>query len=858
MGKPVFPFPVSRFSLSGTICSRHCSLFAKKLSTVKRWILAICLAIGLNGLAQNGLMVNSLENTDLPAGVISGKVQTTDGKAAAFVTVQIKENNRVAVTDDNGVFVFRNLKDGIYTLEISMVGLIPQQKTIEVYKDETSNISITLVEDLKQLTNVVITSGRRLNNQVVSIGKASIHPMDLPQSIATIGQGVIREQQAQRLSDVVRNVNGVYITTTRGNVQESFGARGYSFGSTNLFKNGSRINSGAMPEMSSLEKVEVLKGSAAILYGQVAPGGILNMVTKQPKFRQGGEVSMRIGSYSLYKPAFDIYGPISNNIAYRLNGTYENAQSFRDGVASERFYVNPSFLFKLGNNTELLLEGDHLNHEFTPDFGIGSLDSKKIPDVPRSRFMGTSWQYSKTKQSTATASLKHHFSEAWNLSTLVSYQHYNRDYFAVERIQAAANGDWTRPLGKVFTTENYYTAQLNINGKFKTAFLEHNLLAGADADHTLTKNNSFSFPAVAGLPANSYDRINILDPSKYTQRNDIPEATNTARAKIPSYRVGVYAQDLIKITPKINLLAGIRWSYLETKATRSFNLLNGSQSLTGSNRYDQAFSPRVGLVYKPFKSTSLFASYSNSFIVNSGMDVDSNALKPSIIDQYEAGIKNEFLNGLLSVNLTVYRIVNNNLAQTAPFLKDGTENNNTAIKQLTGTTTSDGIELDIAASPLKGLNISAGYSYNYMRYTQTDTTAGAFKTGERLVNNPAHTANASLFYTVINGRLKGFKAGVTAAYIGERSAGWNSDVVKQPVTGTNPLTYAGPFTYRDRIFTVDGYATIDLSAGYTYKNISVMGKVSNLTNTLNYYVHENYSINPIAPTQFVATVSYKF
>src|SRR5205085_1330961 len=127
-----------------------------------------------------------------------------------------------------------------------------------------------------------------------------------------------RGQQAQRLSDVIRNVNGVYVTTTRGAVQESFGARGYGFGSSNLFKNGARINSGVTPEMSSLERVEVLKGSTAILFGQVAPGGILNMVTKQPKFNSGGEVSMRVGSYNLYKPAFDVYGPLSSNIAYRV------------------------------------------------------------------------------------------------------------------------------------------------------------------------------------------------------------------------------------------------------------------------------------------------------------------------------------------------------------------------------------------------------------------------------------------------------------------------------------------------------------------------------------------------------------
>lgn len=785
-------------------------------------------------------------SSDLPAGSISGQIKTADGQPATFVTVAIKENGKMTLTDDNGYFVIKGLKEGVYTLEISMVGVRTQQKAVSVKKDETLALAITLSEDARQLSEIVVTSGRTLNRRPVTIGKVDIHPMDLPQSIAIVGQGLIREQQAQRLSDVVKNVNGVYVTTTRGAVQESFGARGYAFGSSNLFKNGARINSGVMPETSSLERVEVLKGSAAILYGQVAPGGILNMVTKQPKFTGGGEVSMRAGSYDLYKPAFDVYGPLSSNIAYRVNGTYEGAGSFRDQVSSSRYYINPSLLFKLGTKTELVTEGDYLYHRFTPDFGIGSINNTKVPDVPRSRFLGTSWQYNKTAQTTTTATLKHQFDEDWNLSTSFSYQLYKRDYYAVERIQAAANGDWTRPMGKILSREDYYTGQVNLTGRAMSGAVEHNILTGIDADNYLTTNNDFSFPAVVGLPAGNYDKINILDPSKYTQRTDVPVATTIRKRIAPINRFGVYTQDLLKLSTKFNVLAGIRWSYVETKGIDSTNLLTGTKT-KGVNRYDQAFSPRLGLVYKPSTTTSFFLSYSNSFVVNTGQDVDGNAVKPSLVDQYEAGVKNEFFNGLLSANVTVYRILNNNLAQTAPYLRDGTPNNNTAIKQLTGHTTSDGVEVDLAAHPVNGLDLLAGYSYNYMRYTKTDTTVGSFKTGERLVNNPAHTANGSVFYTFGKGLLNGFKTGVVVVYTGNRFGGYNTDVVS-----------ANPAVYRNRLIPVTGFVTVDLSAGYAYKKLTLVGKISNLTNTLNYYVHENYSINPIPPTQFVATVSYKF
>jgi iron complex outermembrane receptor protein len=400
-------------------------------------------------------------------------------------------------------------------------------------------------------------------------------------------------------------------------------------------------------------------------------------------------------------------------------------------------------------------------------------------------------------------------------------------------------------LGRILTDEKYYSAQVNLNGKFNTSSIEHNLLTGIDADHYLTTNNDFSFPAVAGLPAGSYDKINILNPGKYVQRTDIPVATNIRERQAPVNRFGAYIQDLVKLSSKFNLMAGIRWSYLETLGIDSTNRLTNAKT-KGEARYDKAFSPRVGIVYKPFTTTSVFASYSNSFNVNNGQDLDGNPIKPSIIDQFELGVKNEFLNGLLSANVTLYRIKNNNLAQTAPFLKDGTPNNSTNIKILTGETTSDGLEIDLVAHPIKGLDITAGYSYNYMRYTKTDTTLGSFKTGERLVNNPAHTANGSIFYTFSNGKLSGLKAGVTVLYIGDRFGGWNTDVTK-----TNPVEY------RSRIFPVDGFTTIDVTVGYTYKKISLLAKVSNLTNTLNYYVHENYSINPIPPTQFLATLSYR-
>jgi iron complex outermembrane receptor protein len=770
--------------------------------------------------------------------ILKGRVLTTDGQPAAFVNIKIKNQDKsgaqkTAVTNENGRFLIKNLSAGVFTVTVSHIQLKTKESVVDLRENETSNLDISLDENSGQLDEVIVRGQRSLNKKPVTIAKLPISPMDLPQSVTVISAGLMEDQQVQRLSDVMKNVNGVYLSTTRAATQETFAARGYGLGSNNLFKNGSRVNTGVMPEMSSLERVEVLKGSAAILYGNVAPGGVVNMVTKQPKFNWGGELSMRAGSYDLFKPTVDLYGPISKHVAFRVNGTYEKANSFRDNVHSERYYFNPSFLFKLGKNTELTVQGDYLSHDFTPDFGIGSLDNTKVADVARSAFFGTPWQYAKSKQATAGFSLKHSLNTNWNLTVNGSYQNYKRDYFSTERIQAAANGDWTRPVGRQNNEENYFIGQVDLTGKFKTGNIQHTLLAGGDAESYLTKAYTYNVPA-------TYDKINILDREKFTPRTDIPTATATRFTETPVVRTGVYVQDLISLSNKFKLLAGVRWSLQEARKIDTTSLTTNKKNTGGAIKTDQAFTPRVGLVYKPVETTSLFVSYANSFTVNSGTDVNGGALDPSIIDQFEAGIKNDFFSGLLSANLTFYRIINNNLAQTAQFAADGiTPNNNASLKELTGETTSDGFELDLVGQPVTGLSVTAGYSYNFMRYTKTPDVKGNYIEKERLVNNPAHTANASAFYS-----WKGFKAGATFNYIGKRVGGWNNTI--------------GQAQGYDRRIPVDGFATLDFTAGYVYRKYSLLAKVSNVTNTYNYYVHENYSINPIPPTQLVATLAYKF
>lgn len=725
----------------------------------------------------------------------------------------------------------------ILSLLICTLGCSQEAQTFDDFYAENDTIKKKKGEILKE---VIISNKQQKTPSVV---RSNIKPLDLPQSFQVIGSTIIEQQQSIRLSDVIKNANGVYVGSARGGAQESFFSRGYDMSANNIFKNGFRLNSGSMPEVSSLEKVEILKGSAALLFGNVAPGGILNMVTKAPSFTKGGEIAMQAGSYNFYKPSLDFYGPLNKSIAYRINGSYENSESFRDVVKKERFYINPSLLFAVNKKTEILLQGDYLHDDWTPDFGTVII-GKKIIDLPRDLYLGATWSTGQTQQTTVSALVKHEFNSNWKLNFNSSFQDYTRTFKGTERIQPAANGDWNRPLGQNRNEEAITSEQLSLQGNFSTGKIKHQLLTGVDYENSFAQAYTYVFNPT------TYGSGNIYDFENFNQGTGIPESNNTRIVKTTTNRFGVYIQDLISITEKFKVLAGLRWSWQESQPI-TYNLaVNPNVTTNGVKQKDIAFSPRIGLVFQPTKNTSLFASYSDSFTPNTGTTVSGDVLDPSIIAQYEVGVKNDFWKGLLSLNVTLYQITNDNLAQTAEFKADGSTNTDTTVKVLSGETKSKGIEVDITARPIEGLNINAGYSYNDMRYTKTSGTNGSFIVGDRLVRTPANTANLSFFYTLPNGKLKGLSFGAIGNYIGKRVGGWNNQVV------VNPTTFAT--SINDREIPLNDYTTIVFSIGYDWKKFSLLCKLSNITNELNYTVHENYSVNPIAPRQVLTSLRYKF
>lgn len=717
------------------------------------------------------------------------------------------------------------------TVGISLLSLSFYAQDSYKYEGDVTLENDTVKIKKYNLQEVVVT-GKNIDNPV-SIGKTSIKPMDLPQASSVITNVTLQNQQVNSITDILKNANGVYIMGTTGGYQEEIASRGFSLSSSNTFKNGIRYFNGMSIETSGLERVEFLKGSAAMLFGNVSPGGILNLVTKKPKYDFGGEVGFNFGSFNTIKPTLDVYGALNKNktAAFRINSSYEKADSYRNNVESERFYINPSFEFVLSKNTDLLIETDFTKDSRTPDFGAGIIDYKVV-DLPRDRFLGVSWGKYDSQQFANTITINHRFNPNWNLNFVNGIRYYDTELFSNTRPNTGSNGgvqtngDWNRSIQRTEAKDNYFMQQLDLKGLFTTGNIKHNVLIGADVENFKTATTAYNQFA-------NYDTINIFENYNPENEPSIPTLTKNTLTDAPISRFGIYAQDLISFTEKIKVLAGIRYSYQDT---RSDVIKYSDNSITSTKNYDGAFSPRIGLIYQPTKNHSIFATYSNSFDINIGQDDTGKALEPSIVDQYEIGIKNKLFTDKLYLNVTAYQISNDKFYQQS--LANG--NSYSYVKVLTGEVRSQGVEVDITANPIKGLTMIAGYSFNETKFLDE----GYYVAGSLLRYNPKNTANLSANYLVKEGKLKGINLGLISTYFGERYAGRST---RTQVANDN----------RQLIYLQD-FIQVDATLGYTFKQFRISTKLSNIFNELNYNVHDDNSVNPIAPRNYSIALNYKF
>ncbi|WP_440121147.1 TonB-dependent siderophore receptor [Tenacibaculum sp. Ill] len=800
------------------------------------------------------LLICSCIQTIYSQATIKGIVKSKDNEPIPYANVFIKGSKIGTETNENGNFTIKNVPYSNYKLVVSAVGFIQVSRKITV-KENINNLVIILKSDT-QLDEVELFGARdKRAEKLETLTRLPLAPNEQLQSISVLSHKLIDQQNALSLSDVTKNVAGVYTFATYGNTKESMSLRG--FRGIPLLKNGVRINSdfrgtGIITDMAGVDNIQVLKGVSAISQGLGgdlgSAGGVINVVTKTPKFYTGGEITFRAGSFGKLRPTFDVYRPIDTNKkhAFRIAGSYDKADSFRDHVGSERFYVNPSYAWRPNDKTTITLEMDYMHDSRTPDQGtinLGTYDVNNIYKLPSNNFIGFDSDNVTTKNLTYAIRADRKLNDKLSLKAgyFVSYLDIDT------KSSYAFQGSPRNGLPVLSDSQRYreYTAsgrkdnnsvlQLDLVGKdVKTGFLKHTFQIGADFRTSEFDNIRYTTNYNTG---NDYvDIIDVLQPVNNTLTNDISVTRNSSGdtgSKTESY--GITIQDKISLTNWADVFLGLRYTSMKrTKGNFIGRPLDESKS-------DDAFNPLVGFNLKPNENIIVFGSYASSSDPRTSfyMDVDGNELGTERWDQIETGIKSTWLNNALRFNITTFYTSSKNL--NLPVYDNA--GNDLGYYTQGGDDVRNGVEIELVGRILPNLEVIGGYSYLDAKYKDHVS----YYYNSRPMNTPKHTANFWARYA-FRKSLDGLSIGAGAYYLGERP----HNVWSRNYTHTGVVPGVKPFDLK-------AYTTVNVQASYKFNeklSIDVFG--NNIFGEVGYNAYRTSYINRIEPANFGSTLRYKF
>lgn len=568
---------------------------------------------------------------------------------------------------------------------------------------------------------------------------------DVPQSIQVIPQEVIEDREVNKITDALRVVPGIQ-NSVPNSLFNRLTIRGFG---ADERRNGLNSNaaSGANVLTSNIERIEVLKGPASVLYGQGSFGGTVNLITKQPTDEPFYKVDLALGNFDLYQGAVDFSGPIdkSGTVKYRFNAAAATEGSFIDSVDSlERFLVNPVLSWQISDKTEVTFEFEYTNLTADNNFGLparGTILDNINGEIDRSRYIGDA-DFEKREVDTIRAgyNLEHRFNDNWRLRNAFQFTRYSSPELSIFEFGLL---DDQRTLERGFNiTEKFnfngYLLDTYLVGNFNTGSIEHELTAGIE----LSRRDEFGY--FFGGPASSID---LFAPENDTLSFgpvdfvfDFKSSTDT---------LGIYLQDKIELLDNLILLLGGRFDVISAS-------IDDFSSNTTSSQQDEEFSPRVGIVYKPIEDLSLYASYSQSFIPNLfGFTSTGENFEPQRGTQFEVGTKFNISNKL-ALTLAYFDISVTNVPTTDP--------EDVNFQVITGEQKSRGFELYASGEILPGWNVIGGYTFNDAKITE-DTD---IPIGNRIPNNPKHAVSLFTTYQIQQGDLEGLGFGLGLFYVGER------------------------------------------------------------------------------------------
>ena len=827
-----------------------------------------------NTVANDTLVTRATSGNEQKQGAfaeISGQITDNNGNPINEAIITVKGQKRAVRTKANGYFTLSELPSGETTILVHAIGYATQQRTLQLSNKSYTGVNFALQERSDALPTVDVMGRREQSykNSVSFVGtKTATALKDVPQSIGYVTKELVLDQGAITVNDVVKNISGI----SQYSAYNDFSIRGFrSLGNLN---SGNLLNGmrGLTPlfrqsSLANLERVEVIKGPASALFGNAAPGGVVNRVTKKPLDVARRSVTLTAGSFNTSNVYGDFTGPLNEqkSLLYRLNLGYENTDGFRDLQGVTTFIVAHSFTYILSDRTQLNADITYNNNKGKLDRGLAIHGNGDLFSVPFNSTQSAASDYMIENTFNLSFALSHQLAKGLLFNSTYLYSSYLED--TQEHAQQHAYQstiDGKQDLSKVemrFEKRYRHITANNFNNYLTwdvaTGALKHKLLLGYDYFNTsiapglsslsasgyLLKDNTVvdKFDVAKKdkyqLDANGNPRTNvpsfdlnstlgnrIQDVTKYIYRTGAGNPNGQGNA-VRTYSNGVYLQEQLQWGRLQALLsARVEWFTDVTKDTK------GIEKKTTQT----AFIPRLGLVYALTPSTNVYASWIRGFEPQSvaiQSDPETGApFDPMKSELWEVGAKGEYLNKRLSVTTSVFRIRKNNSLYSAG------DPVNPKLRVAVGEEVSRGVEFDVSGRILPYWSITANYSYNVAEITKA--APGTKDLNIQRPGTPRHAANLWTKFIIPSGALRNLGMGLGINGVSARE---------------------GQVGRRAQLVTYPGYSLLNLALYYKVREIQLQLNWNNVLDK-RYYISgfDRFRSFPGAPSNINLTATYRF
>ncbi|WP_248730336.1 TonB-dependent receptor [Pseudomonas sp. MWU13-2517] len=577
----------------------------------------------------------------------------------------------------------------------------------------------------------------------------SIH--ETPQSISVVPKDVVEDIGATRLQEALDYAGGVgRANNFGGQGLTSFTVRGFT--TAEFYRNGFPINRGypSMPDANGIERLEVLRGPATMLYGRGDPGGTFNVVSKQPLAERTVTLGSQLDDQGMKRGTLDASGPLDEQgrLAYRLNVVGEGGDTFRDHVSTERYGVTPVLTWQATDDTKVIFEGDFMRNNHPLDRGLTRFANQR-GTPSRDTFWGEKYAGDlHNDNNMAQLRFEHLLNDNWTLAGGFQWLDGTMKGNGVEANDPTSLNADGRTLQRNFNyrklewTDKDY--QLNLTGHFSTGGLEHTLLTGIEYEDYDYKSIIQRSSAAAGTFP-----IDIFNPVYGQPRPALTRTPTHDKENLKTY--AAFVQDQVALTERLKLLAGARFERFEHEYESYV------PNVKSWNAADNAVTPRVGVMYDLTDTVAIYADAARSFKPNTGASRQGGGFDPEEGKSYEMGVKWEALDQQLSVDAAVYQIDKKNVQGVDPV--------DSAFNVATGQVRSRGFDLNVAGNLTPEWRVIGGYAYVDAEVTK-DTTV---RTGTRLANIPRNSFSLLNVYEFQDGALKGLGLGAGGKYVAERA-----------------------------------------------------------------------------------------